>query len=461
MKHAGPFVWLGLAIGVSYCLLRKPLTLYDGIDPIIAAIDAESLTSLFWNAFYNTAYFRPLRLTQIKVLYDMSAGYLFEVYAGFHVVLTVAAAALLAALTAPASWAGLAGASLAAVIFFGLHTTPVLFLEAYPINHFLEIIVFMLLGIYAAARMRGAAAGIVAVLTTAAALLTLESGVLVWLAVVTAWVLGWRGLSRIWLAAVGGVLAAYVGVRTLLLEMSTPSLSERSTGFGFGSLDPPELVARFADNPLPLYLYNIISSWTSVLLAEPRGGTWHFVRQLTLGDVKPFFYINVVTSLVTSALIVYVTVEACRALFRGTLTDRLRLVLLFWIILAANGVLSYAYTKDVIMSPAGAMYALAAFAAVTTLLERRPIPSTALVIVCVLLSVGWTSRTAGLFYGLRYQAYRQANDWAFMKDIRMDELSPAARPVVERLRRTMVTMEVPTPTFVRSPALERWIDQSQ
>ena len=99
-------------------------------------------------------------------------------------------------------------------------------------------------------------------------------------------------------------------------------------------------------------------------------------------------------------------------------------------------------------------------AAVTLALEHRG-AKPALVALCVVLSVGWTSRTAGLVYGLRYQAFRQANDWAFMTGVDLAQLSPQARLVIERLRRQMVMMEVPPPNLVQSRTLEQWIDQSQ
>ena len=49
-----------------------------------------------------------------------------------------------------------------------------------------------------------------------------------------------------------------------------------------------------------------------------------------------------------------------------------QLVALFVMILAANAVISYPYTKDVIMSPAGAFFAVAGFAAVRNVLTWLP-----------------------------------------------------------------------------------------
>ena len=46
-------------------------------------------------------------------------------------------------------------------------------------------------------------------------------------------------------------------------------------------------MARFGDNPLPFYAYNVFSSLLSVLLSEPRGGVYAMTRALTAGDIEP------------------------------------------------------------------------------------------------------------------------------------------------------------------------------
>src|SRR5690606_33491386 len=53
-----------------------------------------------------------------------------------------------------------------------------------------------------------------------------------------------------------------------------------------------------------------------------------------------------------------------------------RLVLIFGMVLVANAVISYPYTKDVIMSPAGVFFAVAAFAALRGWTSAWPSMST-------------------------------------------------------------------------------------
>ena len=73
-------------------------------------------------------------------------------------------------------------------------------------------------------------------------------------------------------------------------------------------------------------------------------------------------WVTFVSSLVTTALIAGAGVQVLRRYRASDPSDRL--ILLFAAVLAANAVLSYAYTKDDIMSVSGVFYGLAAYAAI-------------------------------------------------------------------------------------------------
>ena len=85
--------------------------------------------------------------------------------------------------------------------------------------------------------------------------------------------------------------------------------------------------------------------------------------------------------------------------------------------LAGNASISYVYTKDEIMSVAGAFYALPVFGAAVYFLRewperRRSWAATAA--VCALFIAGssaWAIRAAGVHHVLRSQAFVQRNDW--------------------------------------------------
>ena len=93
------------------------------------------------------------------------------------------------------------------------------------------------------------------------AALTIESGLLVWVILVGGFVVGARGISRGGVAALLALLVVYFVLRFPVLDVGSPDLIERSSGFGFRILDPPDLVARFGSNPYPFYLYNIVCSF--------------------------------------------------------------------------------------------------------------------------------------------------------------------------------------------------------
>jgi hypothetical protein len=70
----------------------------------------------------------------------------------------------------------------------------------------------------------------------------------------------------------------------------------------------------------------------------------------------------------TTALIATAAIKVIRGHRTSDMTDRL--VFVFAGVLAANALLSYAYTKDDIMSVSGVFYGLAAYAASRFLIDR-------------------------------------------------------------------------------------------
>ena len=86
--------------------------------------------------------------------------------------------------------------------------------------------------------------------------------------------------------------------------------------------------------------------------------------------------------------------------------------MLFLAVLIANACLSFAYTKNVIMSPAGVFLAAALYVAARASLQAAS--STRLVAaltVVTILSTGWAFRVAGTYYNLRRTAAEQRAEW--------------------------------------------------
>jgi hypothetical protein len=147
--------------------------------------------------------------------------------------------------------------------------------------------------------------------------------------------------------------------------------------------------------------------------------------------------------------------------------DATRLIVIFASVLLANALLSFSYTKDEIVSPAGALYAVAAFGvARTALMEsdrwHTPARIGCLVVLCM-LSAGWTFRSVGVHILLRTQAIKHQNDWAPLpfawqrSEDWPDEA--AAQRLILRLRQEAVELPVPN-TRVDEPEWPSrlWLD---
>lgn len=116
-----------------------------------------------------------------------------------------------------------------------------------------------------------------------------------------------------------------------------------------------------------------------------------------------------------------------------------RLVLLFAGVLAANSVISYAYTKDVIMSPAGVFFAAALYVAVRDWMETAPptraaIARTAAVLLVV--SGTWNVRALGLHAALMETSRQVREQWAYIDNYlpRYDALPPTALALKRQLQ---------------------------
>jgi hypothetical protein len=183
----------------------------------------------------------------------------------------------------------------------------------------------------------------------------------------------------------------------------------------------------------------------TVLFAEPRGAVWQFVADLSQRTIEPWYLINVVVSTLTTAVIAWYVARRAPAWRRRDILEQDRLVLLFLAVLPVNAVLCVVYVKDVIMSPAGTLYAIAAFVAMRELLivmslsrTRVNRVSTVSLALLVALSAGWGWRFVGIEYNLRTRAADVRSEWAFedawetSNHIQIDTAEAAA------LKRTLV-----------------------
>jgi hypothetical protein len=448
------WVWVlaaTFALAISSDLLRMPVQVYDSLGELLDAQASPSAWHSFVGATGAQAYFRPLRIAQIKLLFDVADGHYWLVYRGWHALLLCAAFALFARSLRVASRDEWAAAAFALLVFMGTHTFSGLVREAFPINHFLEIVVACLVALNLAQSRATWAVDGLALAVFACAALTLESGVLVWVVFLCARLQGARAASWRGVAAMTMALAGYLAVRFYLLDVGTPDLSERSSGFGLEMLNPAELEDRFGQRPLLFYTYNVATSLLSVFLGEPQNGVFVAVRDSMGGSVPARVFLGVAAAIPTTVLIVWAAGHTWR---QGQLSSRMgRLLVVSLAVIAANAVLSYAYSKNEILTVAGTFYALAAFAAIVVALERCRTcgrgARAAIIAVLLLSGTAWAIKSAGIHYLLSRQAARHRFDWAVLPvvspQIGAERTDPKSLALIRSLRESAVHTPIPGP----------------
>ena len=139
---------------------------------------------------------------------------------------------------------------------------------------------------------------------------------------------------------------------------------------------------------------------------------------------------------------------------------------MFVVLLGANATLSYAYTKDDIMSVSGFFYGLAAYAAIRLLIGRvTPSQRTmAAVLTTVILATGmaWSVRSLGIHHVARTYAFKARNDWAsqpgsWKRTGRWPADEPSQR-LINQLRNDALSMKMPNPHFEPPWVARLWGD---
>ena len=394
-------------------LLAIPVQLSDSFTEFIS-VHGHSLATVIAAEFYNGTYFRPLRRALIKIVYDASGGHYQLAFRGFQALELLVLLLLAVRMLRVRSAAALMALPLGLAILVGIHTFAGAVREGLPINHFLTILVCCAAAVNLAQARRTPVTDVAAVALLVAAMLTIESGLLIWAIFAVAYCVGYRGISRSALIALTACVGMYFVGRFVLIGGAAPGLNERSAGFGFSVLSPDELVRRFGENPLPFYAYNFVCAISSVLFAEPRGGVWALVRELTSGRPEPWQAVNVVTSAATTLLIARVAVARLPRWRARQFDDPDRFMILFLAVLPLNALFAGAYEKDVIMSPAGLFYAAAAYFVFRELLSGAKLSVARALIL--LVAVGWSVRFVGIHDNLRARALSVQDEWAYYDD---------------------------------------------
>ena len=453
-----------VAASFAFDLMRKPIQVSDSLQELIDVQQSPSLWATFVAHSPRGPFLRPMKQVQTKILFDIAAGHYWLAFRAFHALLIVAAVFLFVRALRVQSWPDAAAAVFALTVFTGLHTFRGLVREAFPINLYLESVLGCLIVLNLAQSRPGIWTDIAAAVTFVVASLTVESGVLVWVVLVAAWACGLRGVTWRGVSAVTVLLVVYLGSR-FALSIATPGLDVgRDSGFGTRMLETGELARRFGDNPSWFYLYNVVTSILSVLFSDPDRGVFHTVRTWLEGTTPARLYLPVVTSAITTVLIGWVCVERWRGRGGQVPPNDTRLLDIFGVMLIANAVVSYAYTKHEIISIAGAFYAFAAYVAVRYAIrfagsgdgpEDRGGPAlrwgrTGVCVLLGALACAWAFRSAGVHHMIQVQAFRERLEWARLDPERIAERGyPAdarARALTAQLRRDALDLRLPNPS---------------
>jgi hypothetical protein len=410
-----------VAVLLGYFLLRIPIQVFDCFTDMLALL--QPMEYLVRDAFRLPSYLRPGRWVFQKAVFEVANGEYFLAFRLTQALQVLLVIVLFVRLVRPATASAARALPLGLAVLVGSHTFAWTVREAFPINHFLTIVLCCVAAANVAfARPRWWTDLLAAALFIAAAG-TLESGLLVWVIFVGGYVVGLRGVSHRGLAVLTALLAGYFFARFVVFDVGIPGLELRDAGFGFARYDAADLVRMFGGNALVFYAYNVLASIFGVLFAEPRHGVWSLTHSIVRGAPHPALLVNVVTNTLATLLLVRFGWTRRHAWMRRAFDRRDQLVLLFVIVLAANAVMSYPYTKDAIMSPAGLFFAAATFVACVDLIETLPRPrrtaTAAAVLILAALSAGWAVRFVGLHAALDRTAFVVRQQWT-----RIDELVP-------------------------------------
>jgi hypothetical protein len=450
-----------LAIALAHSVYQIPIQVSDSLEVIVASDEAPSVGSLFLKTGPGGT-LRPLRYVQSRWLTHAAraTGLPFHVwFRGLHAAITVTLVFLFAVAVPVATWLDLAAFGFALTVFTGIHTFPAMLQESFPVNHFAEVTVVALLAVVLAQRRPHVVSEAALLVLLGASLLLVESGVLIWVILVTCAALRLPGIRPRTAVAATLVLVAYLGARQYF-EVGAPSIGAHGSGYGASFYSGDELSARFGNHPLPFLAYNVAGAALSVLFSEPRYGVYSLFTFARPDGPSPVVPINIGSSLLVTGLIAWFAAGLWRRGWRAWDRDD-RLVVLSGVVLMASAFCCLTYIKDEILTAAGAFYAISACLAARGLLQSLAgvnVPRRLALVVPVFFLVAaplWTFRTLGTHFQLRHAAFITRNDWVRTIPVneRESATSETAR-LTRRLRAEAIGRPVTSEIF-----LPRWGDR--
>lgn len=440
-----------LAASIAYCLYHLPFDIGDNLGNLLQLTDT-TVSRIFVGTLQLQGFMRPMTWASMKVVFDLSGGHYFLAFRTLHVVSVVVLLFAFARLTRVESTVTLGVALIAMAAVLGMpafHDT----MNETELNTKLTLAAICLVVLNLSASRSRLWKDAVVLVVLGYALLANELGLLVWVCVASAYLVGLRGVSRGAAIAAAAMVVLYFYVRFLQLHVGTPALDERSSGFGFRIRGASELVEMFGGNPLPFYAYNVVASLMMVLFSEPRGGVFGFVRHLMDSNLMSGSVIAVATSVLSTGVVIWFVTQRWRRWLRWDLAYDDQIFLVSAAVIAANATISFPYVKDVVMNIASVFYCLAlcmALRELVAVVTARPMRIDRAALACamlLLLSVGWTIRAAAFYADMRVRAFKSQVDWVFVEDWLADQhvtlQTARQRELVDTLREQMIGMPVP------------------
>jgi hypothetical protein len=461
------WTWLSYAYaalvvaGVGYLLLDIPIQVSDSYGNLVQASHG-TLGSVVYDQFRAKGFLRPFLWAHIRIVYDLSGGNYYAWFRGWHVGQVVVLTILFLRLVRPRTAAAAAAVVIGLAVLIGIHTFAGTIVEAFPINAYMTILICCYLAADLALGRPHWWRDVAAVVLLVCAALSVESGLLVAVVLVAAYLAGARGVSRWAIAAVVLLVVGYLVLRFAVLSVGTPELTERSSGFGFAVLEPEDIERKFGAHPSVFYLYNIGTSMLSVLFSEPRAGVWVATRNVLSGnEVSIAPLVNVAASALGTSVLIWYAWRRRKDWFARRFTRDDQVVAIFVAVMAANALISYTYTKDVIISPAGIFYAAALTTAVKALIETGSVSASrlrvaTLTMVMMVLSATWAFRAIAIHVALRSTATAVRNDWVYVDDWVESqglELDASGVALKQQLRSDAISLHPARPAVIG-----RWVE---
>ncbi len=448
-------------------LYRVPVQVSDSVDAIVAGQQAESSWMLLKETSRSSATtLRPMRYLQARWLATLAERTRLPyhaVFRGTHGLLACLLIGLFCWAARVTHWRDVPAFAFGLMVFTGLHTFAAMLREAFPVNHFAAVAAAALMIVAMAVGAPRAWKQLVMLGALVWALLLVELGVLVWLAVVACALVRLPGVRPRTAMVATLVLVVYVAARPAL-GIGSPGIGAHNSGFGATYLSGADLEARFGAHPLPFLAYNVAGGALSVLASEPRFGVYQLATARTPLALSPVVAINITSSVVTTALILWYAFASLRRPRESWSTDQ-RLLIVAGVMLAGGAGLCLTYMKDEILSVSGAFYALAAFVAMRGLLDRTARSTLpvliALAVVFTATSSLWAFRAVGVHFELRRVAFITRNDWT--RELPADDRSrwpsePAEVALRQRLKGEALDVRVASPYFLPRWGERYWVE---